>query len=457
MIESHSPHYDAFKSILNTIDTKRVQELLAYMNTEAINFNLFKNNAFIERKFPFDIIPRIVPPEEFAYLEKGIGQRIYALNLFLEDIYGAQKILKDGIIPSEFVFSSKAYLPAFANTPVAKNIRVHISGIDLVKNSVGDGWVVLEDNLRVPSGVSYPLSLRMLTRKVFPEFFEKLPIQSVHDYPKRLEKAMEYVNRGGINVILTPGRYNSAFYEHSYLAKESGAILASGDDLVVEKDKLYLKTYSGKKARVGAVYRRLDDDALDPIEFNPDSLIGVSNITQVYRSGNVAIMNSIGNGIADDKGIYYFVPEMIRYYMKEEPILQNAPTYLAFFEKDRNHILQNMRNLVIKDVAEAGGYGVVFGSKLTKSEREKLKSAIIAEPRRFIAQEVIEFYDIECLDENGTLSPRKADLRMFSIYGEDIFVWPGGLTRFAMDPSSYIVNSSQGGGFKDTWILKESK
>ncbi|MFB1009172.1 MAG: circularly permuted type 2 ATP-grasp protein, partial [Sulfurospirillum sp.] len=211
MIESHSPHYDAFKSILNTIDTKRVQELLAYMNTEAINFNLFKNNAFVERKFPFDIIPRIVPPEEFAYLEKGIGQRIYALNLFLEDIYGAQKILKDGIIPSEFVFSSKAYLPAFANTSVAKNIRVHISGIDLVKNSIGDGWVVLEDNLRVPSGVSYPLSLRMLTRKVFPEFFEKLPIQSVHDYPKRLEKAMEYVNRGGINVILTPGRYNSAF------------------------------------------------------------------------------------------------------------------------------------------------------------------------------------------------------------------------------------------------------
>ncbi len=258
---------------------------------------------------------------------------------------------------------------------MAKNIRVHISGIDLVKNSVGDGWVVLEDNLRVPSGVSYPLSLRMLTRKVFPEFFEKLPIQSVHDYPKRLEKAMEYVNRGGINVILTPGRYNSAFYEHSYLAKESGAILASGDDLVVEKDKLYLKTYSGKKARVGAVYRRLDDDALDPIEFNPDSLIGVSNITQVYRSGNVAIMNSIGNGIADDKGIYYFVPDMIRYYLKEEPILQNAPTYLAFFEKDRNHILQNMRNLVIKDVAEAGGYGVVFGQNSQKW-REKLKSAI---------------------------------------------------------------------------------
>lgn len=457
MVESHSPLYDAFKGILNTIDKERVQELLAYMNTEAINFNLFKNNAFIERKFPFDIIPRIVSHQEFTYLEKGIQQRIYALNLFLEDIYGAQKILKDGIIPSEFVFSSKAYLPAFANTPVSKNIRVHISGIDLVKNSVGDGWVVLEDNLRVPSGVSYPLSLRMLTRKVFPEFFEQINIQSVHDYPKRLEAAMNHVSTGGINVILTPGRYNSAFYEHSYLAKQSDAVLATGDDLLVENDKVYLKIYNGKKVRVGAIYRRLDDEALDPVEFSPNSLIGIPNISQVYRAGNIALMNSIGNGIADDKGIYYFVPEMIRYYMNEEPILQNAPTYLAYFEKDRNHILQNLRTLVIKDVAEAGGYGVVFGSKLSKTERQNLKDAIIAEPRRFIAQEVIEFYDIECLDDQGTLSPRKADLRMFSIYGEDIFVWPGGLTRFAMDPSSYIVNSSQGGGFKDTWVLKETR
>ncbi len=457
MIESQSPLYDAFKGILNTIDKERVQELLSYMNTEAINFNLFKNNAFIERKFPFDIVPRIVSKTEFEYLEKGISQRIYALNLFLEDIYGEQKILKDGIIPSEFVFSSKAYLPAFAHTKVAKNIRVHISGIDLVKNSVGDGWVVLEDNLRVPSGVSYPLSLRMLTRKVFPEFFEKIALQSVFDYPKRLEEAMDFVSTGGINVILTPGRYNSAFYEHSYLAKQSGAILANGEDLFVEKDKVYLKTYNGKKARVGAIYRRLDDEALDPVEFNPDSLIGVPNITQAYRAGNIALMNSIGNGIADDKGIYYFVPQMIKYYMNEEPILQNAPTYLAFFEKDRQHILQNMRTLVIKDVAEAGGYGVVFGSKLSKNERQALKDAIIAEPRRFIAQEVIEFYDIECLDEESKLSPRKADLRMFSIYGEDIFVWPGGLTRFAMDPTSYIVNSSQGGGFKDTWVLKEKR
>lgn len=457
MIESLNPIYDDFKAILNTLDTKRIQELLSYMNTEAINFNLYKNGAFVERKFPFDIIPRIVSQDEFSYLERGISQRIFALNAFLEDIYGEQKILKEGIIPSEFVFSSKAYLPAFAHTKVSKNIRVHISGIDLVKNSVDGSWVVLEDNIRVPSGVSYPLSLRLLMRKVFPEFFEKLPIQNVLDYPKHLAKAMDFVNTGGINVILTPGRYNSAFYEHSYLAKHSGAILATGEDLFVEKETLYLKIYNGKKAKVGSVYRRLDDDALDPIEFNPNSLIGVPNITQVYRSGNVALMNSIGNGIADDKGIYYFVPQMIKYYMNEAPILQNAPTYLAFFEKDRQHILQNMRNLVIKDVSEAGGYGVVFGSLLSKSERQKLKDAIVAEPRRFIAQEVIEFYDIECLDDNALLSPRKADLRMFSLYGEDIMVWAGGLTRFAMDPSSYIVNSSQGGGFKDTWVLKENR
>lgn len=457
MIESQSPLYDGFKEILKNIDPKRVQELLSYMHTEAINFNLFKNGAFIERKFPFDVIPRIVSHDEFTYLEKGIQQRIYALNLFLEDIYGEQKILRDGIIPAEFIFSSKAYFPAFRNTPVSKNIRVHISGIDLVKNSVDGGWVVLEDNLRVPSGVSYPLSLRMLTRKVFPEFFEKIGVQSVQDYPEILAKTMHHVNTGGINVILTPGRFNSAFYEHSYLAKQSGAILATGEDLFVDKDKLYLKTYNGKKSRVGAVYRRLDDEALDPIEFAPDSLIGVPNISQVYRAGNVALLNSIGNGIADDKGIYYFVPDMIRYYMGEEAILQNAPTYLAFFEKDRHYILQNLRTLVIKDVAEAGGYGVVFGSQLSKGERQKLKDAIVAEPRRFIAQEIIEFFDLECLDEKGEFTPRKADLRMYSLFGEEITVWPGGLTRFATDPSSYIVNSSQGGGFKDTWILKETK
>ena len=457
MVESQSPLYDAFKQTLNTLDKERTQELLSYMKTEAINFNLFKNGEFIERKFPFDIVPRIVSAKEFDFLDRGIKQRIYALNLFLEDIYSKQKIITDGIIPPDFVFSSKAYLPEFRNTSVSKNIRVHISGIDLVKNTVGDGWVVLEDNLRVPSGVSYPLSIRKLTRKVFPEFFEKMAIEKVLDYPQILAKTMNHVNTGGLNVILTPGRYNSAFYEHSYLAKESGAILVTGEDLFVEKDTLYLKTFGGKKARVGAVYRRLDDDALDPKAFSPDSLIGVPNITQAYRAGNVALMNSIGNGIADDKGIYYFVPEMIRYYMNEEPILQNAPTYLAFYEKDRNHILQNMRTLVIKDVAEAGGYGVVFGSKLSKAEREKLKNAIIAEPRRFIAQEVIEFYDIECYDINKGFVPQKADLRMYYLFGEDIVVWPGGLTRFAMDPTSYIVNSSQGGGFKDTWILKEQR
>lgn len=455
MLESQNALYEPFKAILKTIDTQRMQEVLSYMKTEAINFNLFKDGQFVERKFPFDIIPRMLSLSEFTYLEKGISQRIYALNLFLEDIYSEQKILKDGIIPSDFVFASKAFLPHFMDTKVSKNIRVHISGIDLVKNSVGDGWVVLEDNLRVPSGVSYPLSLRRLTRKVFPEFFEKLPIVPVDTYTKHLIDAMNYVNTGGANVILSPGRYNSAFYEHSYLAKESGAILATGEDLFVQDSVLYLKTYHGKKARVGAMYRRLDDDAIDPKAFSPQSLIGVPSLVDVYKKGNLALMNSIGNGIADDKGIYYFVPEMIRYYLNEEPILHNAPTYLAFFEKDRQHILQNMRTLVIKDVAEAGGYGVVFGSALSKSEREKLKNAILQEPRRFIAQEVIEFYDIECLKEGHTLVPHKADLRMYSIFAKDVFVWPGGLTRFAMDPKSYIVNSSQGGGFKDTWVMKE--
>jgi uncharacterized circularly permuted ATP-grasp superfamily protein len=280
-----------------------------------------------------------------------------------------------------------------------------------------------------------------------------MKISKLKQYGDQLKEAMEYVNTGGLNVVLTPGRYNSAYYEHSYLAKITGATLALGEDLIVENDEVFLRVYNGECRRVGAIYRRLDDDFLDPKEFDPESLIGVPHLAAAYRAGNVAIMNSIGNGVADDKGIYYFVPQMIQYYLNEEPILSNAPTYLPYYEKDREYVLANIDKLVIKDVAEAGGYGVLFGNRLTPEEREEIIGMILADPRRFIAQEVIEFYDLPCMME-GEVLPRKADLRAYVIHGKEITVSMGGLTRYAMEEGNYLVNSSQGGGFKDTWVVE---
>lgn len=451
MVEN-SVEFRQFIDIFNTLDKSKVAQLQSFMDNFAINFNLFKDGSFLERSFPFDVIPRIIPKNEFDDLERGLKQRVYALNEFLNDIYGEQRIIKDGIIPAEFIFSSKAYNQSFHGLKTPKNIRTHICGIDLVKNSVNDRWTILEDNLRVPSGASYPLSIRQAYRKVYPEIFEQMKVEKIRYYPQKLQEMMDYVSTGGINIVLTPGRYNSAFYEHVYLAKETGSTLAMSSDLEVIGDKLFLKSYNGKKIQVGAMYRRLDDDFLDPLEFNPSSLIGVPGLANVYRSGNIAIINSVGNGIADDKGIYYFVPQMIKYYLGEDAIVDNAPTYLPYFEKDMEYVLQNMHKLVIKDVAEAGGYGVLFGYKMTKDELENLKNIIKQEPRRFIAQELIEFYDIECLFD-GKIAPRKSDLRCYVAYGKDIYVWPGGLTRYALEEGNYLVNSSQGGGFKDTWVV----
>ncbi|MCK9336730.1 MAG: circularly permuted type 2 ATP-grasp protein [Arcobacteraceae bacterium] len=448
----NSEEFDRFLNIFNQLNKSKFEQLQSFMDDFAINFNLFKDGSFLERSFPFDMIPRIIPKNEFELVEKGLKQRVHALNEFLNDIYGDQKIIKDGIIPAEFIFSSKAYNPAFHGQKVSKNIRTHICGIDLVQNSVNNKWTILEDNLRVPSGASYPLSIRQAYRKVYPEIFEQMKVEKIRYYPNKLKEMMDYVSTGGINIVLTPGRYNSAFYEHAYLAKQTGSTLAISSDLEVMGDKLYLKGYNGKKIQVGAIYRRLDDDFLDPLEFDPKSLIGVPGLINVYRSGNVAIINSVGNGIADDKGIYYFVPQMIKYYLGEDAILDNAPTYLPYFPKDLEYVLANMDKLVIKDVAEAGGYGVLFGYKMTKTEIEDLKKIIIEQPRRFIAQELIEFYDIDCLFD-GKLTPRKSDLRCYVVYGEEIYVWPGGLTRYALEEGNYLVNSSQGGGFKDTWVM----
>lgn len=417
-----------------------------------VKFGIYKNNTFKEQLFPFDAIPRIIEKEQFEYLEKGLKQRVRALNLFLKDIYHEKKIIPDKVVPEEFVYASSGYLAQCEGVMPPKGIYSHISGIDLVQGKNKE-WYILKDNLRVPSGASYPMIARKLSRRCSPKTFQEYKIADNRDYAELLRKTMDDVNvEDGLIVLLTPGRYNAAYFEHSYLAEKTGVQLVNGQELIVENDHLYFVSSDGKKKRVGAVYRRISDDYLDTMNFLPESVIGIPHIYDVFRKGNVALLNAPGNGVADDKGIYYFVPKMIRYYLGEEPVLQNAPTYLPFYEEDMKYVLEHFDDLVLKDVAEAGGYGVVFGNSMTKQQKEDFITLLKKEPRRFIAQEVIDFLDIDIM-EGDTVVPRKADLRAFVLSGEDTVVWKSGLTRFSRNPDSFIVNSSQGGGFKDTWVL----
>ncbi len=453
MINDKNDVNKIFWEIFSKQDRQKIDEFQKYMDKFAVNFNLYKDGNFIERSLPFDVIPRIIDSKEFDGLDKGLSQRIKALNLFLEDLYTTKNIIKDNIIPEEFIYQAKGYLKELHGFSPSKKIRTHINGIDLVKDTVTDDWIILEDNLRVPSGASYPLSIRDTYRKIYPEFFETLNIKPIKEYPSILKESMNYVNCGGINVVLTPGRFNSAYYEHAYLAKKIGARLVRNNELIVKDKIVYFRNYNGKDIRVGSIYRRLDDEFLDPKFFNPDSLIGVPGIMEAYLSGNVALLNAPGNGVADDKGIYYFVPKMIKYYLGEEPILKNAPTYLPYFEDDKKYVFENIHKLVIKDVAEAGGYGVMFGHAMTKIQLEDLKKIIESDPRRFIAQELVEFYDEKCY-LNNEIVPRKADFRAYVVMAEEPTVWKCGLTRYAMEVGNYLVNSSQGGGFKDTWVME---
>ena len=427
-----------------------VNELLARYG---VKFGIYKNNQFKEQLFPFDAIPRVIEGQEFAYLEKGLKQRVMALNLFIKDIYGEKKIIRDKVVPEEFVYAGSGYLAQCEGVMPPKGIYSHISGIDLVQAKDGT-WYILEDNLRVPSGASYPMIARGLCRRSSPRTFEHIKMEDNRNYAQLLKKTMDHVNTGGHTVILTPGRYNAAYFEHSYLAEQTGAFLVTGSELTVENDHLYYVGHTGQKEPVGAVYRRISDDYLDPMNFREDSLIGIPHLYDIYRKGNVAMLNAPGNGVADDKGIYYFVPKMIRYYLGEEPILNNAPTYLPYYKEDMDYVLANFDKLLLKDVAEAGGYGVVFGSKMTKEQKEAFIALLKKESRRFIAQEVIDFKDIDIM-EGCNRVPRKADLRAFVLMAEEPMVWKSGLTRFSRNPDSFIVNSSQGGGFKDTWVLSQ--
>ena len=438
------------------VDLRELIDRRDGMNQElarnGVRFGIYKQGEFIEQLFPYDPIPRIIGAQEFADLERGLIQRVDALNAFLRDIYSDKEIVRDGVIPKDFIYSSSGYLPQVNGVTPPGGVYAHIAGEDLVQAEDGT-WYILEDNLRIPSGASYPLIVRDIERHVTPEIFRTHAVLDNRAYPELLRESMDFVSCEGIPVVLTPGRYNAAFFEHSYLAEKTGASLAFPDDLVVENERLYFIDYLGDKHQVGVVYRRISDEFLDPFYFNPDSLIGVPNLISAYRAGNVAIVNAPGNGVADDKGIYYFVPAMIHYYLNEQPLIDNAPTYLPIYPDDMAYVMDRLDALVVKDVAEAGGYGVVFGSKLDAAELGRLRAAIQAEPRRFIAQEVVNFRSLPAVDEDGRPCRRMADLRAFVLSGKQTKVWRSGLTRFSRVEGSMVVNSSQGGGFKDTWAL----
>lgn len=420
-----------------------------------ITFNVYGNSAGTERPFPFDLVPRIVQAEEWAWLERGLKQRIQALNAFIDDIYHAQRIVKDKVIPEEVVRSAASFRPQCVGLNPPKGIWCHITGTDLVRH--GDGQIyVLEDNLRVPSGVSYMLENRDLMKRTFPQVFEGLPVRPILEYPSLLLRTLEALAPSGLTskpvvVLLTPGMYNSAYFEHSYLAQKMGIPLVEGRDLIVEDDSVWMRTTRGLR-RVHVIYRRIDDDFLDPESFRPDSMLGVPGLMGAYRAGRVALANAPGNGIADDKVMYAYVPDMIKYYAGEDPILPNVPTFLCWRDADRQHVLQNLETLVVKAANEAGGYGMLVGPHSTAAEREAFAEKIKADPRNYIAQPTLALSRVPTL-VGDRLEGRHVDLRPYILYDGDVHVVPGGLTRVALRKGSLVVNSSQGGGSKDTWVL----
>ncbi|HMG83297.1 MAG TPA: circularly permuted type 2 ATP-grasp protein [Ferruginibacter sp.] len=423
--------------------------------SQGITFTVYNSGEGIEKIFPFDIIPRIITSAEWNYIEKGIKQRLKALNLFLKDIYSTQFIIKDGIVPADMIYSCPHYLREMHNFPVPHDVYVHISGIDLIRNNDGS-FYILEDNLRTPSGVSYMLENREITKRLFPDLLPNNNVRSVTEYPNLLYKNLVSMSpRQTVNptiVLLTPGIYNSAYFEHTTLARLMGVELVEGSDLVVDNHRVYMKTTSGLQ-QVDVIYRRVDDDYLDPLTFNPTSALGVAGLMSAYRKGNVAIVNAVGTGVADDKAIYSFVPAMIRYYLNEEPVLKNVPTYQLGKEEEREHVFANIEQMVIKKTNGSGGYGMLMGSAATPEEIVDYKKEVLLDPRQFIGQPIINLSSAPCY-MNGRMQPRRVDLRPYALCGPDgIEIVPGGLTRVALTEGSMVVNSSQGGGSKDTWVL----
>lgn len=422
--------------------------------SQGVTFTVYNDNEGIEKIFPFDIVPRIITSQEWDKIEKGIKQRLKALNLFIKDIYNEQFIIKDGLIPADLIYSCPNFLREMKGVKVPYDVYVHISGVDLIRNNDGE-FYVLEDNLRTPSGVSYMLENREISKRLFPGILPKSNVRSVSNYPNMLyKKLQELSNKTNPNIVLlTPGIYNSAYYEHTTLARLMGIELVEGSDLVVKNHFVYMKTTNGLK-QVDVIYRRVDDDFLDPLEFNAKSVLGVAGIMAVYRKGNVNIVNAPGTGIADDKAIYIYVPDMIKYYLDEEPILKNIETYQLGRPDELEYVTKNIKDMVIKKTDGSGGYGMLMGHEASDDEIKDYLNNVSKNPANFIAQPILRLSTAPCYI-NGQLSPRCIDLRPFALSGKDgIDICPGGLTRVALKKGSLVVNSSQGGGSKDTWVIE---
>lgn len=435
---------------------KRQRMADATMLNLGITFNVYGHEGGTEKIFPFDIIPRVVENNDWTHIEQGLTQRIRALNLFIDDLYNNQKIVKDGVFPRELLETAETLRPQCKGFHPPRGIWCHITGTDLVRDKDGT-FYVLEDNLRVPSGVSYVLENREVMKRIFPQVFEGLAIAPVEHYPEKLLATLMHSAPAGIDdpniVVLTPGIYNSAYFEHCYLAQQMGVELVQGSDLAVMGDRVYMRTTRGLK-RVDVIYRRIDDDFLDPQCFRADSVLGVPGLMDVYRKGNVGLANAPGNGVADDKAVYAYVPAIIKYYLGEEAILPNVPTYLCGDPSQGKYVLEHLAEMVIKPTNESGGYGIVIGPRASRAELEEVRQKIKANPRNYVAQPLLHLSTVPTLVEGG-IEARHVDLRPFILCGEDVYVLPGGLTRVALKKGSTIVNSSQGGGSKDTWVLRK--
>ena len=454
------PHYRDFEKWLaeqpaDIVERKRLEADLVFRRV-GITFAVYGSDAGTERLIPFDIIPRIIPAAEWAQLQTGLKQRVKALNLFIHDIYHNQNIVKAGVMPAEQVFRNAQYRPEMQGISVASDIYAHIAGVDIVRAGAGE-FYVLEDNLRVPSGVSYMLEDRKMMMRLFPDLFARHKIAPVAHYPDLLLDMLRSVAPQGVDdptvVVMTPGMYNSAYFEHAFLAQQMGVELVEGQDLFVDNKHVYMRTTRGPK-RVDVIYRRVDDDFLDPLVFRSDSSLGVPGLLSVYREGRVTLSNAIGTGVADDKSIYPFVPDMIRFYLSEEPILNNVPTYQCRKKDDLQYTLDHMAELVVKEVHGAGGYGMLVGPASTKAEIEDFRQRVKAKPEGYISQPTLALSACPTYVESG-IAPRHIDLRPFVLSGKTVSMVPGGLTRVALKEGSLVVNSSQGGGTKDTWVLEK--
>jgi len=458
------PHYARLFEKLSALPAIQFEERRKLADIsfllQGITFTVYSDGAGTERLFPFDLIPRILPHTQWSGIERGLSQRVVALNLFLRDVYGEQRIFKDRAVPRSLVYSCRHFRREMIGIEVSRDIHTHICGIDLIRDSRSGEFLVLEDNVRTPSGVSYVLENRLVMTRTFPDAFSAYEVLPVNDYPTELARILRSLSPRGADdaavVLLTPGIYNSAYFEHSFLAQQMGVELVEGRDLIVDAGIVYMKTIHGLK-RVDVIYRRVDDDFLDPLVFRPDSLMGVPGLMGAYRAGNVALANAIGNGIADDKAIYAYVPTFIRYYLAEEPILGSVETYLCSNPKDLTYVLAHLPELVVKAVGESGGYGMLIGPAADARALEDFRERIRHDPRNYIAQPVIQLSRVPSYDpQTQQMVGRHVDLRPYCLFdGDKVTIVPGGLTRVALRRDSLVVNSSQGGGSKDTWVLRE--